>query len=342
MTTRSPARPLRIGTRSSALALAQAGTVAEAIGVARPVELVRSTDRPTGGLDDKSRWVSGIEQALLAGEIDLAVHSAKDLPVDLPDGLAVIGAPTRADARDVLCGADSLAGLAAGARVGTSSLRRMAQILAARPDLDVRECHGNVDTRLRKLAAGDYEAIVLAAAGLDRLGLAGGSPLEELVPAAGQGTLALEARVGDAEALAAIEGLRDRRAELELSAERAVVGTLGAGCNTPLGIHAVWAEGRLVLRAFVGMPDGSVWIRDELSGAVGDEDAGAGGSPGEGGSTRADGTVRAGGSPGADGTVGANGSGRASGRGPASEEAEALGRELAERLLSAGAGAMLG
>jgi hydroxymethylbilane synthase len=306
MTTHSPlrgpertgvatARPLRIGTRSSALALAQAGTVAAAIGAVRPVELVRSTDRPTGDVDDKSRWVSGIEHALSTGEIDLAVHSAKDLPVDLPDGLALIGSPARADARDVLCGAESLAALAPGARIGTSSLRRMAQILAVRPDLDVCECHGNVDTRLRKLAAGEYEAIVLAAAGLDRLGLASGSPLHELVPACGQGTLALEARVGDEQALAAIDGLRDLRAEVELSAERAVVGALGAGCNTPLGIHGVWVERRLVLRAFVGMPDGSVWIRDELSGTVEDGAAGA-----------------------------------------------ALGRELAERLLSAGAGAMLG
>jgi hydroxymethylbilane synthase len=297
---------VRIGTRSSALALAQAGTVASLIAASRPVELVRSTDRPTGGVEDKSRWVSGIEQALLRGEIDLAVHSAKDLPVDLPDGLALIGAPVRADAGDVLCGADSLAGLDPGARVGTSSLRRMAQILAVRPDLEVCECRGNVDTRLRKLAAGEYQAIVLAAAGLARLGLAGGASLDELIPAAGQGTLALEARVGDDDALAAIAGLRDPRAEAELSAERAVVGALGAGCNTPLGVHARAVGGRLSLRAFVGMPDGSVWICDELSGAValdGDNDAGA----------------------------------------PSVREAgEALGRELAGRLLRAGAGELLG
>ena len=299
--------PVRVGTRSSALALAQAGTIAAKIGRSRPVELVRSTDRPTGGVDDKSRWVSGIERALLRGEIDLAVHSAKDLPVDLPDGLALIGAPARADPGDVLCGADSLAKLAAGARVGTSSLRRMAQILAVRPDVEVCECHGNVDTRLRKLAAGDYHAIVLAAAGLERLGLAGGSPLPELIPAAGQGTLALEARVGDDDAVDAIAGLRDRRAEVELWAERAVVGALGAGCDTPLGIHARAGGGRLVLRAFVGTPDGSVWIHDELSGPVGlDGDDAGGGVPSD------------------------------------REAGEALGRELAGRLLSAGAGEMLG
>jgi len=299
---------VRLGTRSSALALAQAGTVAAAIGATRPVELVTSSDRPTGGVQDKSRWVSGIEQALLRGDIDLAVHSAKDLPVELPDGLALIGAPVRGDAGDVLCGADSLAGLATGARVGTSSLRRMAQILALRPDLEVCECHGNVDTRLRKLAGGEYQAIVLAAAGLERLRLTVGSPLDELIPAAGQGALAIEARDGDHEALSAIAGLRDPRTEAELWAERAVVGALGAGCHTPLGIHARAADGRLFLRAFVGMPDGSVWIRDEVSAVVG-----------------------------LDVVQDATGGPRA-GR----EAGEALGRELAGRLLGAGAGELLG
>jgi hydroxymethylbilane synthase len=303
------ARPLRIGTRSSALAIAQAGTVARAIGATRPVELITSSDRPTGEIDDKSRWVAGIEQTLLQGEIDLAVHSAKDLPVDLPDGLVLIGAPARADPRDVLCGAALLTALGPGARVGTSSLRRMAQILGLRPDLEVCECAGNVDTRLRKLAAGEFEAIVLAAAGLHRLGLSGGAPLDQLIPAAGQGTLALEARTGDHETLAAIAGIRDPRAEVELSAERAVVDALGAGCHTPLGVHAGWADGQLALRAFVGMPDGSVWIRDDLSGPV--AILAAGGDPAE--PTK-----------------------------PARAAADALGRELAERLLSAGAGALLG
>jgi hydroxymethylbilane synthase len=269
-------RPLRIGTRSSALALAQAGTVAAAIGRMRSVELVTSSDRPAGGVQDKSRWVAGIEGALLDGEIDLAVHSAKDLPVDLPDGLRLIGAPARADARDVLCGAGSLGALDPGAIVGTGSLRRIAQLLAIRPDLEIRACTGNVDTRLRKLAGGEFAAIVLAAAGLDRLGLPGGTPLDELVPAAGQGTLALEARAGDQQALAAIAGIRDARAELELAAERAVVRELGAGCHTPLGVHACLRDGRLVMRAFVGRPDGSVWIRDEVSAPVGDPDPKAG------------------------------------------------------------------
>jgi hydroxymethylbilane synthase len=311
------ARRLRIGTRSSALAVAQAGTVAQAIAATRPVELVRSSDRPTGDLEDKSRWVAGIEGALLRGELDLAVHSAKDLPVELPDGLALIGAPARADARDVLCGASSLAALAPGARVGTGSLRRMAQLHAARPDLEVCECRGNVDTRLRKLDRGEFAAIVLAAAGLDRLGLPAGAPLDELVPAAGQGTLALEARVGDEDALAAVAGLRDPRCEVELWTERAVVAALGAGCHTPLGVHATWRDGRLRLRAFVGLPDGSVWIRDELVGPVGiGADALRTADP--------DGFEVPAADPAALRTAG-----------------EALGRELAERLLSAGAGALL-
>jgi hydroxymethylbilane synthase len=276
--------------------------VAAAISATRPVELVRSSDRPSGGVEDKSRWVAGIEAALLSGEIDLAVHSAKDLPVELPAGLALIGAPSRADARDVLCGAPRLAALEPGARVGTGSLRRAAQILALRPDVEICACTGNVDTRLGKLAAGRYAAIVLAAAGLDRLGLAGGAPLDELIPAAGQGTLALEARVDDELAASAIEALRDPRAELALWAERAVVEELGAGCHTPLGVHAGWDRDELVLRAFVGRPDGSDWIRDERSAPVGVD-------AGDARASRA--------------------------------AAAALGRELARRLLGAGAGALL-
>jgi hydroxymethylbilane synthase len=240
--------------------------VAAAIGARRPVEIVTSSDRPAGGVEDKSRWVAGIERALLDGEIDLAVHSAKDVPVELPPGLAVIGAPPRADPRDALCGAASLDELPPGSRVGTSSLRRMAQLRAVRPDLDLRELHGNVDTRLRRLAAGDFDAIVIAMAGLERLGLDGGVPLDELVPAPGQGTLALEARAGDEIAREAIEPLRDEAAEAALAAERALVAELGAGCHTPLGAFARRAGGGLELRAFVGLPDGSAWIRDEVAG----------------------------------------------------------------------------
>jgi hydroxymethylbilane synthase len=319
-------RPLRIGTRSSALALAQARAVAAAIGASRPVELVTSTDGPAGGVEDKSRWVSVIEAALLDERIDLAVHSAKDLPVELPDGLALIGAPVRADARDTLCGAPSLAALRPGARVGTSSLRRAAQLRALRSDFEICECRGNVDTRLRKLAAGEFDAIVIAAAGLQRLGLDRGAPLDELVPAPGQGTIALEARAGDHGALAAIKALRDAQAEAELAAERAVVGALGAGCHTPLGVHARIVDGRLTLHAFVGLPDGSAWIRDELRHELREPTV----SPASTGSTGATGSSASTGSTGSTDSTGSTGPG------------EELGRELARRLLSAGAAEMLG
>ena len=202
--------------------------------------------------------------------VDLAVHSAKDVPSELPDGLAIVGVPERADARDALCGAASLVDLAEGAAVGTASLRRRAALLALRPDLDVRELRGNVDTRLRRLAEGDFDAIVLARAGLERLGRGdAGEPIdvEHVVPAPGQGCLALEARADDDVAEAA-GTLTDRDALTCLTAERALVQALEASCHTPIGAHAVTTEGALRLCAFVGLPDGSQWIRDELEGAA--------------------------------------------------------------------------
>ena len=163
---------MRIGTRGSALALAQAGQVAEALGGAELVPIATTGDRAPAGAGaglDKERWVREIDVALLAGEIDLAVHSAKDVPARLAVGLELVATPPRADPRDALCGAPSLAALAAGARVGTSSLRREAQLRARRDDVDVVELRGNVDTRLRRLAEGAFDAIVLARAGLQRL-----------------------------------------------------------------------------------------------------------------------------------------------------------------------------
>lgn len=269
---------MKIGTRGSALALAQTRLVTQRIApeslgaggldvvvVNTSGDGLRSGERPGG---DKSRWVAELEHALLAGDVDLAVHSAKDVPFELPAGLELIGSPVRADPRDALCGASGLSSLASGARVGTSSLRRAAQLRALRPDLCVCELHGNVDTRLRRLADGDFAAIVLAMAGLSRLGVDGGAALDELVPAPGQGCLALEARVGDADVASAVAGLRDAEAETALACERAVVGELGAGCATPLGVFARACEAGLSVEAFVGLPDGSAWIRDEL---VGDE-----------------------------------------------------------------------
>jgi hydroxymethylbilane synthase len=263
--------PLRVGTRGSALALAQAGWVAERLPEA---ELVPIATADRGAKADKSRFVKEIEEALLSGEVDLAVHSAKDVPAELPDGLSIAAVPSRADARDAVCGAGSLDALAEGAVVGTASLRRRAQLLAERPDLEVRELRGNVDTRLRRLGEGDFDAIVLARAGLQRLGREGeGAPLPELVSAPGQGCLLLEARDGDDTAAAAAASLTDRTALTALTAERALVAALGATCHTPIGAHAEPRGGALVLRSFVGLPDGSHWIRDEVAGDPDDPSA---------------------------------------------------------------------
>jgi hydroxymethylbilane synthase len=261
---------IRLGTRASALALAQARSVAEWLpGDVSLVEITTSGDR--GSRDDKSRFVKEIEEALLAGSVDLAVHSAKDVPGELPEGLSIVGVPVRADPRDALCGADSLDSLSGGAVVGTSSVRRRAQLLAVRPDLSIRELRGNVDTRLRRLAEGAFDAIVLARAGLIRLGRAEeGAPLPDLVPAPGQGCLVLEARSDDEAAREAAATLTDPDALAALTAERALVTALEATCNTPIGAWARCASDTLRLAAFVGLPDGSHWIRDELDGSVGD------------------------------------------------------------------------
>jgi hydroxymethylbilane synthase len=259
---------LRLGTRGSPLALRQAELVAGAL--AGDVEIVvLRTGGDRGESGDKRRWVDTIETALCDGSVDLAVHSAKDLPAALADGLVIAGSPAREDPRDALCGAASISALPSGARVGTSSLRRRAQLLALREDLDVADLHGNLDTRLARLEAGDFDAIVLAAAGLRRLGRFGWRATDELVPAAGQGTLAIEAREGDQRVAAAIAALRDEPTERALAAERALVRAMGAGCDTPIGAHARHQrDGLLELTAFVGAPDGTEWIRDRLSGVA--------------------------------------------------------------------------
>jgi hydroxymethylbilane synthase len=252
---------LRIGTRGSALALAQARPVAEALGG----QLVTiTTDGDVGrGAGDKSRWTGALEQALLAGEIDMAVHSAKDVPGELADGTRLVPPPPRADPRDALVGFSSLEAVPQGARVGTSALRRRSQLLATRPDLDVVDLRGNVDTRLRRLADGEVDALVLAAAGLDRLGVEGGVPLdgELFVPAPGQGTLALQVRRTDEKVLTP---LHDTAAFIMLMAERAAVAALGASCHTPVGVHASLDGGELRMRGYAGRPDGSAWVLDDL------------------------------------------------------------------------------
>ncbi|MFL5845614.1 MAG: hydroxymethylbilane synthase [Solirubrobacteraceae bacterium] len=247
---------MRIGSRGSALALAQATPVAEELG-GELVVITTTGDRDRAA-GDKGRWVGELERALLAGEIDVAIHSAKDVPAELADGTTLLPAPPRADPRDALCGAPSLAALPAGAVVGTASVRREAQLRALRPDLEIRELRGNVDTRLRRLADGDYDAIVLAQAGLDRLGRgAEGAPLDELVPAAGQGILALQVREGDGPSFAG-----DDAATWALACERALVGALDADCDTPVGAFAHAGE----LHVFLGRADGSAWLTDHQQG----------------------------------------------------------------------------
>ena len=257
---------IRVGTRGSALALAQARWVGERLG--SPYELVTVTTLGDRGaaVGDKSRWVSALEQALLAEEIDLAVHSAKDVPAEIADGLELVAFTARADPRDAICGASSLAALAPGARVGTSSLRRAAQIRAVRDDVVVVEVRGNVDTRLRKLALGECDAVVLAVAGLERLGRmdAADGILDELVPAAGQGALALEGLPGRV----SVDRVADAEATACVLAERELTRALGASCNTPVGALARLCNhgGEIELMGWAGRADGSAWVSDRLSG----------------------------------------------------------------------------
>lgn len=274
---------MRLGTRGSVLALAQARFVAELLDDAEIVTITVSGDRQ-GAPGEKSRWVDAIEDALLAGEIDLAVHSAKDMPATLADGLELLGAPERAAAEDVLCTRAAIGAadghdpqdadvhaLPTGARLGTSSVRRAAQLRAAREDIEIVPVSGNVDTRLRKLAEDDLDGIVLARAGMQRLEREAEVAVvldpERFVPSPGQGTLALQGRADDTRTRSVAEAITHERAYACLRAERALAVALGASCNTPLGAHAVDAGcGCLHLRAWIGLPDGSQWIADELLG----------------------------------------------------------------------------
>lgn len=288
---------MRLGTRGSALALAQAGSVASALGSGIDVVTVTTAGDRDRAAGDKERWVRELDEALLRGDVDLAVHSAKDVPGELAEGIEIAAVPVRAPAVDALCGAPSLAALPAQARVGTASRRRAAQLRALRADLAVTELRGNVDTRLARLRAGEHDAIVLALAGLERLGRVEEATglLPELVPAAGQGALAVTVRAGDAAARGRAAAIDDPVTHACLRAERACVRGLEADCHTPVGAHARLeaAAGSLTMTAFVGRDDGSAWLRDEL-------EAAATGSP------------------------------------------EALGSQVAERLLSAGADEVLG
>lgn len=295
---------LRIGSRGSQLALWQANHVASLLrerGHEVEIQVIRTTgDKMATVLPalvgTKGMFTKEIEEALAAGEVDLAVHSFKDLPTELAPGFHVAAVMEREDSRDVLLSVqhESLAALPQGSRVGTSSLRREAQLKALRRDLEVVPLRGNVDTRLRKLESGEFDAIVLAAAGVRRLGLLEHVreflPVEQMCPAAGQGALALECRAGDTATGSLLQFLDHPDSRRATLCERAVLHALGGGCQVPIGVHAeAHSPGELRVSAVVARPDGSELLRESAAG----------------------------------------------------DEPLALGRELAQRLLSRGAAAIL-
>jgi hydroxymethylbilane synthase len=267
---------LVIASRGSQLALWQARWVAgqlNAAGLGCRIEIIKTTgdkitDVPLAKVGTKGLFTKEIEEALLDGRADLAVHSMKDLPTELPAGLVLAAVPQREDARDAVVG-KTLADLALGARVGTSSLRRAAQLRQLRPDLQVESVRGNLDTRLRKLDEGQYDAILLAAAGLKRLGwgdrIAEILEPEQMCPAVGQGALAIETRAGFAQ----VAMLDDADTHSAVAAERAVLGGLGGGCQVPIGAYATVSLGRVRVLAIVAAPDGGQIIRATAEGAVG-------------------------------------------------------------------------
>ena len=275
-------RTIRIGTRGSQLALVQSRWVQACVQRQLPdftVELVtittsgdRFVEQPLSLIGGKGLFVKEIEEALQSGVIDCAVHSLKDVPGELAPGLVLAAIPPREDVRDVLITTDGrrLDQLVPGARVGTSSLRRMALVRAARPDLEVVNLRGNVDTRLRKLDRGDFGAVILAAAGLNRLGIkrSGVAYCDpgEFVPAIGQGALAIESRADQTAALLA--PLDDTITRSAVVAERAFLARAGGSCRTPLAAHATIAEHHLVLRALIASPDGRQVVRGERRGAA--------------------------------------------------------------------------
>ena len=279
---------IRIATRRSPLARWQANHVADLLRRREPGlevrlhELVTRGDRilevPLAQVGGKGLFVKEIEDALLAGEAEIAVHSMKDLPALLAPGLAVGAVPAREDPRDALCAPrwKTLAALPQGARVGTSSLRRGAQLKALRPDLHIEVIRGNVETRLRKAAEG-LDAVVLAYAGLRRLGLAQHAtyvfPTEEMLPAVAQGALALEARAADADTMRRLAALDDPESRVRVEAERGFLARIEGGCQVPIAGHATVAGGRVTLRALVASPDGTQVIRGETSGPAGEGSA---------------------------------------------------------------------
>jgi hydroxymethylbilane synthase len=269
---------LVIGSRGSQLALWQANWIAARLaerGEETRIEIIKTTgdkitDVPLAKVGTKGLFTKEIEEALLDGRIDLAVHSLKDLPTEIPAGLTIAAIPEREDSRDALVGV-TLKNLTAGAKVGTSSLRRAAQLRVIRKDLRIESVRGNLDTRVRKLDEGQYEAIVLASAGLTRLGwahrIAEILPPEVMCPAVGQGALAVETRVeGPARDVCA--GLDHAMTRAAVTAERAVLASLGGGCQVPIGAHAQVSSGMVQLIGVVISPDGEHAVRKSDQGAV--------------------------------------------------------------------------
>jgi hydroxymethylbilane synthase len=290
---------LRIGSRGSQLALWQANYISERLrarGHEVEIEIIHTTgDKITdvplaqvgtkGGLG-KGIFTKEIEEALAAGRVDLAVHSLKDLPTQLVAGFEIAAITEREDARDAFCSRlySKIEDFPQRARVGTSSLRRQAQLKAIRPDLDIHPLRGNVDTRLRKLEQGEYDAIILAAAGLKRLGktelMKQIIPAEIMCPAAGQGALGIEIREGDSATRQHLEFMNDPAARAATTCERALLNSLGGGCQVPIGAFAEIRNGKLHLDAIVADPDGSKLLRESREGNL-DDPEGLGSAVGE-------------------------------------------------------------
>lgn len=266
-----------IGSRGSALALWQARYIQaelQKLGAETRIEIIKTTgdkiqDVPLAKVGGKGLFTKEIEEALLNRSIDVAVHSMKDVPTEIPVGLTIAAIPEREEARDALVGC-SLAELKPGARIGTSSLRRASQLHALKRGLVIETLRGNVDTRLRKLDEGQYDAIVLAAAGLRRLGwqdrIRELIPAEIMCPSVGQGALAIETRDDGGLAWELVKKLDHAEARATVEAERALLLTLGGGCQVPVGAHAILNNGTIHLRAIVASPDGAQVIRAELIG----------------------------------------------------------------------------
>ncbi|UAK24398.1 hydroxymethylbilane synthase [Sphingomonas nostoxanthinifaciens] len=281
-------RTLRLGTRGSPLALWQAHMVAARLRAAHglPEDAVaivpirttgdRVQDRALAEIGGKALWTKELDRALLAGEIDCAVHSMKDVETIRPAEIVIAAMPPRADVRDRLIGADSLAALPPGARVGTSSPRRAAQVRRARPDATILLFRGNVDTRLAKLAAGEADATLLAAAGLDRLDktdIGHALPIDTMLPAPAQGAVGVEARADDHAMLALLAAIDDAATSMCVRAERDLLAALGADCRSPVAAVATVADGGIHLRAEILSEDGALWQAGETRFAAGDADA---------------------------------------------------------------------